>query len=393
MKYIYVISALLLLFGCQSTSEGNEPNSREFYNTVDISKKEDIQYHSFTLDTLKMNPEGTSYVGKFLMWKDTLYFVDERFSYIFQFTNEGEFVQRHAGKGRGPNEVFYIDYLTFGENEFATMNGNNWAIDIFDTQFQKKKFFRIDNNSTRTYEELWHEPMVTLADSYSFDCVRPNTFKRWDEDRVVCSIFSKHAFLNGYSTSEKSELYYNYARCFGIINLRTGKFEKILGRHSPVYLSQQNIPNFQYLNYDTYEKIDDVYINFWPDPDIYLYSKKEDKIKGKFGKAGRDMKTDYRRTNTSEEGHRNWKSDYATYGYYTFLKYFPEKQLIFRGYSKGKGATSHGLQIYKNHQLIADLDVPKGFEIIGHSNGMFYGVTPQNPDVDFLMVYKIKFSQ
>ncbi|WP_042346202.1 hypothetical protein, partial [Capnocytophaga canis] len=76
MKYIYVISAVLLLFGCQSTSESNEPNSREFYNTVDISKKEDIQYHSFTLDTLKMNPEGTSYVGKFLMWKDTLYFVD-----------------------------------------------------------------------------------------------------------------------------------------------------------------------------------------------------------------------------------------------------------------------------------------------------------------------------
>ncbi|ATA71875.1 hypothetical protein CGC49_00215 [Capnocytophaga sp. H4358] len=389
MRYLLFLS-LLLLFGCQSTSEGNEPNSREFYNTVDISKKEDIQYHSFTLDTLKMNPEGTSYVGKFLMWKDTLYFVDERFSYIFQFTNEGEFIQRHAGKGKGPNEVLNIDYLTFGENEFVTLNGNNNSFDVFDTRFEKKDFMRIDESITRSYEEMLNNPIPSLNDVYEYDYALPKILKKWGKERISIIITASHPKFNGYFDSD---LYYNQARCFGIVNLKTGKLEKILGRRSPIYLSQQNIPNFDHLNYDTYEESDEVYLNFWADSDIYLYSKQKNKIKGKFGKAGRDMKTDYRRTNTFEDAENNWKSDYATYGYYTFLKYFPEKQLIFRGYSKGKGATNHGLQIYKNHQLIADLDVPKGFEIIGHSNGMFYGVTPQDPDIDFLTVYKIKFSQ
>ncbi|GIM60664.1 hypothetical protein CAPN008_07140 [Capnocytophaga canis] len=387
MRYLLFLS-LLLLFGCQSTSEGNEPNSREFYNTVDISKKEDIQYHSFALDTLKMNPEGTSYVGKFLMWKDTLYFVDERFSYIFQFTNEGEFVQRHAGKGKGPNEVLNIDYLTFGKDEFVTLNGNNNSFDVFDTRFEKKEFMRIDESITRSYEEMLNNPIPSLNDVYEYDYALPKILKKWGKEHISIIITASHPKFNGYFDSD---LYYNQARCFGIVNLKTGKLEKILGRRSPIYLSQQNIPNFDHLNYDTYEESDEVYLNFWADSDIYLYSKQEDKIKGKFGKAGRDMKTDYRRTNTFEDAENNWKSDYATYGYYTFLKYFPEKQLIFRGYSKGKGATNHGLQIYKNHQLIADLDVPKGFEIIGHSNGMFYGVTPQNPDIDFLTVYKIKF--
>lgn len=176
------------------------------------------------------------------------------------------------------------------------------------------------------------------------------------------------------------------------MDIHSGKVVKLIGRRSPVYLSLKNIPNFDHLNYDTYEDVDEVYLNFWADTDIYLYGKKEDRIKGKFGKAGRDMKIDYRRTNSYEVAENNLSEDRERYGAYTFLKYFPKQNLVMRGYRKGENATTDGLQIYKDYQLVADLDVPQGLQIIGETQGnAFYATIPQDVDQDYLCVFKIKF--
>lgn len=105
------------------------------------------------------------------------------------------------------------------------------------------------------------------------------------------------------------------------------------------------------------------------------------------------MKTNYRRTTSYEIAEENLFEDMELYGRYTYLKYFPDQQIIVRGYYKGENSNTDGLQIYKDYQLIADMDVPQGLQIIGKMKGKFYVTIPQDVDEDYLYVFKIKFQE
>ncbi len=387
MKHIVILSFILLLFGCNSIV--NEQNSAVYYNTNDISKAENSMYRSFSLDTIVISDIETSYVGQFSVFNDTLYFADERFAYVFRFDSNGKLISKGVGKGKGPNEITGLSGFVVSKNDVISFNDSNGSIDIFDKNLQKQESFRKDWQINRSYDEVFNNPRADKGDCYEFDYGYPNILKKWDENHVAFIITASHPKFNGYFDSD---LYYNYARTFALVDIHSGKVVKLIGRRSPVYLSLKNIPNFDHLNYDTYEDVDEVYLNFWADTDIYLYGKKEDRIKGKFGKAGRDMKIDYRRTNSYEVAENNLSEDRERYGAYTFLKYFPKQNLVMRGYRKGENATTDGLQIYKDYQLVADLDVPQGLQIIGETQGnAFYATIPQDVDQDYLCVFKIKF--
>lgn len=386
MKYITAISIILLL-GCNTHKEFN---SEKFYNTTDLLKEEKILYKTFSLDTLKVSDIETSYVGQFSIFDDTIYFVDERFAYVFLFDKDGNLIEKRIGKGAGPNEVLDMSGGIISENSFISYNDKNSNIDVFDKNFNKKRNSRMDWQIKRSYEEVFNNPIPEIADSYEFDYGIPNILKKWDKNHVSIAITASHPKFNGYFDTD---LYYNYARALALVNIHTGKVEKLIGRRSPVYLSQKNIPNFDHFNYDTSEDIDEVYLNFWADKDIYIYSKKEDKVMGRFGQEGRNMKTNYRKTNSYEIAEDNLLEDMDLYGRYTYLKFFSENQMVMRGYYKGDSSDTDGLQIYKNYQLIADLDVPKGLQVIGNIDGDFYATSPQDLDTEYLLLYKIKFQE
>lgn len=388
MKHIIAISTVFFaVLGCNTPKEFN---SEEFYNTTDLLKKENILYKTFSLDTLKISNIETSYVGQFSIFNDTIYFADERFAYVFLFDKNGKFIGQHIGKGAGPNEILGLSGAVISQNNFISYNDKNSNIDVFDKKFNKLNNFRMDWQIKRSYEEVFEKPIPEMGDSYEFDYGIPNILKKWDKDHISMAITSSHPKFNGYFDTD---LYYNYARSFALVNIYTGKVEKLVGRRSPVYLSQKNIPNFDHFNYDTSESMDEVYLNFWADKNIYIYSKKENKVIGGFGQEGRNMKTDYRKTHSYEVAEENLLEDMDLYGYYTFLNYFPELQIVVRGYYKGENSNTDGLQIYKNYQLIADLDVPKGLQIIGNINGDFYATSPQDLDTEYLLLYKIKFQE
>ncbi|CEN36784.1 6-bladed beta-propeller [Capnocytophaga cynodegmi] len=390
MKNIVIISAftLTLLLGCNSNPK--ELSSTEFHTTIDLSKEENILYKTFSLDTLKISDIETSYIGQFSVFNDTLYFTDERFAYVFLFDKDGKFIQQYVGKGAGPNEVLGMNGAVISENDFISYNSGNGGIDIFDKKFSKQKNLLIDWQIKRTSEEILNNPIPSLSDIYEFDYGIPNILKKWDKDHISIAITASLPKFNGYSDTD---LYYNYARTLALVNIHTGKVEKLVGRHSPVYLLQKNIPNFNHLNYDTSENIDEVYLNFWADKDIYLYSKKGDKVIGKFGQEGRDMKTNYRKTDSYEIAEENLSEDMDLYGRYTYLKFFHEHQIVMRGYYKGDSSDTDGLQIYKNYQLIADLNVPKGLQVVGNIDDNFYATFPQDLDTEYLVLYKIRFKE
>ena len=50
---------------------------------------------------------------------------------------------------------------------------------------------------------------------------------------------------------------------------------------------------------------------------------------------------------------------------------YVNNNLVFRGYTKND-AKNDGMQIYKNQKLLADLDFPKGYKIIGKIDSYYY---------------------
>ena len=109
-----------------------------------------------------------------------------------------------------------------------------------------------------------------------------------------------------------------------------------------------------------------------------------------FGVAGRDMNTKYRLTKKFEIAEANYGEDYETYAYYNDLYYDTSSGLLFRTYCKGNNAVSDGLQIYKDKKLLADVDVPVGFRIIGFvKNKLFASVFDANEEAE-LKLYHVK---
>lgn len=234
MKYNIIILITGVLLSCNAPLQ--DSNSEMFYETTNLSKKEAILYKTFSLDTLKISDIETSYAGQFTVFNDTLYFIDERFAYLFLFDEDGIFIGQHIGRGAGPNEVLGMSGAVFSKNNFISYNDKNSSIDIFDKQFNKQKNFRMDWDVKRSYSEVFEKPIPSLGDSYEFDYGIPNIFKKWDEEYISMAITASHPKFNGYFDTD---LYYNYARAFALVNIHTGKVEKLVGRRSPVYLSQK----------------------------------------------------------------------------------------------------------------------------------------------------------
>lgn len=376
----------IILF-CSSCSKGKEDiNSTTFYNVADIGNKKQTEIISkIEIDTIPIHGDiETSFVGDFSVFNDTLYFSDHFFGYLFRFNKEGGVIDKNIGKGNGPNEVRAFNYSIVSENGYYFLDGGSSNLYFFDKNFRKEKDFRINWENKRSKQEVLANPVPTLGDSYEFGFGYTGIFKPWDKNHVVIAITASHPKFNGYFDTE---LYYNHSRILAIVNLESGKIEKYIGRRSPVYLKYKNLPNFDHFNYEVTDN--QVFVNFYADPIIYVLDRKEDKAVGKFGHSGKNMKTDYPETKTYEQAEDKWKEDQENFGHYHYIKYIPDKKILFRGYHRGKGEAMDGFQIYKENTLIGDVDVPKGLEIIGLMGNEIYAQNKEINDSEKLEIYKI----
>lgn len=101
------------------------------------------------------------------------------------------------------------------------------------------------------------------------------------------------------------------------------------------------------------------------------------------------MNTNYRETTLLEDAERYLSEDMENYGHYRYLRYIAERNILFRGYRKGKGMRD-GLQVYSENCLIADIEVPRDFEVIGYITPWFYARGICNYDDEEIVIYKFE---
>lgn len=68
-----------------------------------------------------------------------------------------------------------------------------------------------------------------------------------------------------------------------------------------------------------------------------------------------------------------FEKDLQHIGFNTGLQFIPGSDVLCRTYIKSAKNGESGMQIYKGHDLVADVDVPSFFNFLGYSDGYYYG--------------------
>lgn len=180
--------------------------------------------------------------------------------------------------------------------------------------------------------------------------------------------------------------YYENSRIIALINLEDEYIDKLIGRRPSIFLKQQ-LPNYDHFNYEINKG--SIYLNFYPEASIYKIDKEKDTLQSFFGVKGNDMRTSYVTTNSYEEAHDREFEDYNNYNFYNSL--YIDDNFIFRGYTKSN-LKNDGLQVYKNDLLIADLNFPKGYKIIGKIDNDYYASKIEIKKREDMHVLKLKLT-
>ncbi len=389
MKTLIKLLFFLLVISC-SKDKTKDITSTEYYSKAkNLATKNSLsKVATIELKTSKMDSSiNSSFVGNLWVNNNKLYFSDSHFNYVFNLDSNGNLINTHLGKGGGPTEIEDLDDIVPNKDgTYTVLSSYDTSIYNFDRSWNRISKVNIDFNLKRSYTEVLKNPEPSLPESYELETGYEDILRYWDRDYVAMAVSASHPSFNGYYDSD---LFYNNSRIITLINKKTGMIEEFLGRRPPIYLKRQNIPSFNHFKFEVDKE--KVYLSFFPDSNIYLIDKKSKLAFGKFGEPGREMKTSYRLTDNYEQALENEAVDLEIYGYYKHLKIIPEDNLIFRSYTKGKDTTTDGLQIYKNYNLIGDLDVPKGFKMVGKINDDYIATISKETSDEDVLIYKVKF--
>jgi hypothetical protein len=221
-------------------------------------------------------------------------------------------------------------------------------------------------------------------DSYELDYGYNGILKVFDEHHLAIAITSSHPKFNGYFNSK---FYYENSRIIALINIEKEYIDRLIGRRPLLFLKNQ-LPNFDHFNYEINNNT--IYLNFYPEAPIYKIDKEEDVVQSAFGIQGSEMKTDYIITSSYEEAYKREFEDYNKYNFYNSL--YVDGHLIFRSYTKNN-LKNDGLQLYKSEVLVADINFPKGYKIIGKIDNAYYASKIVIKRKEDMVLLKLKFSE
>jgi hypothetical protein len=296
--------------------------------------------------------------------------------------DELQFNKRMLGQGRGPDGLpaKMTNYLFFDNKLFVL--GSSYDFYQINNQWniQSKSRFDFDNQGI-SLSELQTSPKAQYLGIYEINY--PAIQSAFWHKSIVLPIETSHPKFNGYNSSE----FYAESYVLALLNLQTSKIDTIFGNYPPLYQSYRFIPQFSNTIFDV--ENNNLLLGFEADSSIYVLSK-PNHIIHKFGFKGRQMEQNYPQV----QDYNNYVQIYNThrhqYGYYKHIKYIPEKQLVFRSYQKGNNEQLDGLQIYQHNNLIADVDVPKDFELVGYIAPYFYAQGSPDQINQKLILYRFK---
>ena len=257
---------------------------------------------------------------------------------------------------------------------------------IYDMNFRKKKLFSL----LEEYGEYKNSLSVKTSENWTsythqytnLICRRSN-----DGEKVYLNIYSEHPDFNYLENTN------NYLeRCYHILELDINKEKtsKMYARgYPPVYSSNsKNYVIFSAINFDI-DNENCFYVSYEADSLIYKYDSQYNPLYS-FGYSGTDMNMNFKKINNYEDCRKYFRQERMDKGYYSWVEYIDETELLFRSYTKGNHNLHDGLQIYSGSLLLADLSVPKGLKVVGYVAPYYYSQAIAEEEEELLLVYRFK---
>lgn len=371
----FTLFLFLVVFQCRSPQK--EIDTENYYSDIISTGGKHILYENIDLQKITIENLNSSYIGYLRVMGDSLYFVDVPLSRLFPMDFQGLTSGFRLGQGRGPQEYFggVIEEIFKTKDHNYLILGPSWDLHLFNESWEFQNVIRLDWGLQHTQVEREQNPQPDMPGVYDLALDAGNIRAQIHENYIYLEMYSEHPGFNMINFRD----YYRKGRLIARINYLTGKVDEYLGVRSPVYENYEFIGHLSrfYHWVDGYNQR--TFLSFPPDSLIYLCDMDFMPIEA-FGRAGKDMNTDYTQFSGDDYYHFReiFASDLGSKGYYTAIEFVPQKDLLFRSYTKGKHSDFDGLQIYKDRVLIADLDVPKGFKVMGYIDPYFFG----NPVID-----------
>lgn len=344
-----------------------------------------IELKHLQIDTIQLDKIESSYLGSIDIYNDSIFFIDKRFCWVFAFDKNGKYNTCHLGRGKGLFElntpkISAFERLNNGDYIFITTSND---CHIHDQNFQRKEIYKM----SKAYKKIQYMHIEDIDPSmeWIYTLSYKKLVVRSHNGYVYFNLYSGHPSFNFISTPER---YFEDCRLLAKMNIDDGVIEEMFGRFSPVYKENENLKQFSLISFDI-SNSGDFYICLEADSLIYKYNNKF-RLKAAFGFEGREMDQDYSTVNSFQQLNRIGRSDREEKGFYDWVEYIDEKDLLFRSYKKGKENPTDGLQIYDDQVMIADVDVPKNFRVIGYIKPFVYSEAIIDEDEEVITIYRFK---
>lgn len=354
--FIYVL--FILVLGCNKQSVVK-------YWESSVKGEKQLLINNIHIDTFFVDGRHTSSVGHWHYFNNKFIWSDYLFSSFYLYDTNLVFKNRVLGKGNGPKEIpASIAACSFNSDRIFIL-GPSWDFYEVDTMWNvtRKSRFGFDPQGV-PLSRLSNNPKSHYLGIYELNYSGIN-LNYWNSNYVILPIESTHPLFNGYI----SDKYYEEARILALLDLNESKIERIFGRYSTFYQKYKYIPQFSNVMFDV--EGDNIIIGYEADSLIYAF-KNLDTLSYKFGYCGREIGMKYPEVK-SFDNYREIDAEHRPkYGFYKYIKCFPDMDILFRGYQKDGEQDQDGLQIYWQNNLMGDIDVPKGFRVFGFVQPYFY---------------------
>lgn len=373
---IFICLFALFFFSCQNPSDNLPHKGSMKLNTVFVAT-----------DTLMISLEHASGMGNFYMRDSVITFVDAITYVFYDIDLNGNILNSYFRKGNGKNEIPSLLYAYPIEN------------DIYD------RAVILDNSNIVTLFEMESKNVVSrgIADfgweqrqKKSYKTPGLYNFSYFTDFGVSFYLDSDSKLLfqanivnrNTKVPDEVEKRRYTDGAVLGRLNLETFKVENVFGYFPDIYESTP-MPHLEFFQYVI--QGDKLYMNHTVDSLIYVYQYPNTPLYT-FGYECRDIDRTYTVTKKIDNS-SFFKKDLAHVGFNTGLQFIPELNLFCRTYIKSAATGEAGMQIYKDCDLIADIDVPAFFKLLGYRDGCFYGsslVPVDDEDKTSIIIYRLK---
>lgn len=358
------------------------------HNTVKISHRgaNKSQMCNISIDTIKIPLRDASGWGCFYMEDSVITFADEITCTFMDFNLNGELITSYFTKGRGKNEILALSSVSPIYNDRQRRGiiiDNNNSVTIFDREskdiLQKGQLdFGWGSLKQREYGIPGLYNIMQLSD------FGLSVFMESDSVLVIpVSIINR---MTKDPTMIESDRYEKGA-IFGRLDLSSMKVTDVFG-HFPEIYKENPMPHLESFNYIV--SGDTMYVNHIVDSLIYVYEY-PDRLVYTLGYECSDINRDYTVTKKISTGEIA-KEDMKHAGMNSGLYYSEDTGILCRTYMRSLNTGASGMQMYKGVNLIADLEMPQYFKLLGYYDGYWYGcriIPLENMDTTSLVLYKM----